>query len=208
MADGSVTREETASAIGLPRALTAFHLEKLVEAGLLEVAPDAPSSHARRRGRPSKRYRSARGELGINLPARDYRLAAELFADALTRGPQSEALDAVARDRGRAIGLSARDRAGDGSEGGSLTTALIDVLADRGYEPLGLDDGSVALRNCPFDGLTEGHGDLVCPANLALLDGMIEGAGITSLGARMEPGDGRCCVLLRAVEPPKTESAS
>jgi predicted ArsR family transcriptional regulator len=75
--------------------------------------------------------------------------------------------------------------------------ALMEVLADEGYDPRTSGDGSVTLRNCPFEALTERHGDLTCPANLALLGGVIEGAGISAARAVLEPGEGRCCVVVR-----------
>jgi predicted ArsR family transcriptional regulator len=194
--DRPVTRDETASATGLALPLATFHLEKLLEAGLLEAAA-APVTAAggRRRGRPSKLYRAARRELVVNLPARDYRLAAELFGDALAQSSGSDSLESAARARGRKLGERAASRA----EGGvSLEAAVVGVLVDQGYEPRRLDDGSVALRNCPFDGLTESYGELICPANLSLLAGLLEGAGVTSMRTALEPGDGRCCVVLRA----------
>lgn len=196
-ADRPVTRDETASATGLALPLATFHLERLLEVGLLEaVAPPASAAAVgRRRGRPAKLYRAARQDLLVSMPARDYRLAAELFADALARGPGPDSLGMAARARGRRLGERAMERAAEGAE---LEAAVVGVLADQGYEPRRLEDGSMALRNCPFDGLTEGHGDLICPANRSLLAGLLEGAGLSTLDATLEPGEGRCCILLRA----------
>lgn len=194
-ADSPVTREQTAAGTGLSLALATFHLEKLLEAGLLEVCSGAAPSGAlpgvgRRRGRPAKLYRSVREEVLVSVPGRrDYRLAAELFAEALPDDRMPPALDQAARERGRAMGRGVRDRA-----------ALIQALADRGYEPRSIDGDFIALRNCPFEGLTERHRALICPANLALLQGLVEGAGLSGVEARLEPGDGRCCVVLRPVD--------
>ncbi len=185
-----VTREETTDATGLSLALATFHLERLLEAGLVEAgfAADVPPGVTARRGRgrPAKRYRAARGDISLSLPARNYRLAAELLADALPPEIAPTALDVAARRRGRAIGRSV-----EGSQ-----RRLVDVLAGEGYLPRTVN-GRIEFGNCPFEGLTEGHGDLICPANLALLQGVLEGAGVSDMEARLDAGDGRCCVVLQ-----------
>ena len=81
---GAVGRDEVAEALGVGRTLAAFHLDKLVAAGLLEV------SYARRSGksgpgagRPAKLYHLAAAEHAVSVPPRAYRAAAELLAEAL-----------------------------------------------------------------------------------------------------------------------------
>jgi predicted ArsR family transcriptional regulator len=196
-ADSPVTREQVAVGSGLSLALATFHLERLLEAGLLEsnsavvAGPVSPAGTGggKRRGRPAKLYRVARREFTVSVPGRDYRLAAEIFAEALV-GELPPALDEAARERGRVMGRGVSDR-----------RKLLDALADHGYEPRPSDGDSIALRNCPFDGLTERHRDLICPTNLALLEGLIEGAaGTTGMEALLEPGEGRCCVVLRPLD--------
>src|SRR5258707_2181726 len=68
-----VGRDEVANALGLGRTLAAFHLDRLAEAGLLEV------SYARRSGRagpgagrPAKLYRRSAAEIEVSLPPRRY----------------------------------------------------------------------------------------------------------------------------------------
>jgi predicted ArsR family transcriptional regulator len=80
------SRDEAASAAGVGRTLAAYHLDRMVEDGLLEV------SFARRTGRsgpgagrPAKLYRRAAREINITLPPRDYELAARILADAVDR---------------------------------------------------------------------------------------------------------------------------
>lgn len=180
-----MTREQVAAGSGLSLALATFHLERLLEAGLLESSSSAGTG-SKRRGRPAKLYRLARREFTVSVPGRDYRLAAELFAEALPVDALPPALDEAARERGRAMGRGVSD-----------WEKLLDVLAGHGYEPRRIDGDSIALRNCPFDGLTERHRDLICPTNLALLEGFVEGSAITGMEARLEPGEGRCCVVLR-----------
>ena len=83
---GPVGRDEVAEALGVGRTLAAFHLDKLVDAGLLEV------SYARRTGRtgpgagrPAKLYRASATEHAVSVPPRDYRTAAELLAESVER---------------------------------------------------------------------------------------------------------------------------
>jgi predicted ArsR family transcriptional regulator len=201
LAESPVSREETAAATGISLALATFHLERLLEASLVEAGFSAgKGSGSGVRGRPAKLYRAARQDLLVSLPARDYRLAAELFADALTLVARPRSLDDAARVRGKAVGGRVRERAGRTKKQAGLVAALADVLAEEGYDPRPLGDGSLALRNCPFEALTERHRDLICPTNLALLDGVLEGAGISAVRTRLEPGEGRCCVLFQADE--------
>ena len=189
-----VSREEAAAATGLSTALAAFHLEKLLEARLVEASFEAPSAGGpRRRGRPAKLYRSSRGDISLSLPARNYRLAAEIFAEAFPAETAESVLGAAARRRGRSIGTSA---GGEGLEG---TAGLVATLTEAGYRPRPVS-GRIELGNCPFEALTEGHGELICRANLALLEGILEGAGVSTMEARLEPGDDRCCVVIEPVE--------
>ncbi len=54
------------------------------------------------------------------------------------------------------------------------------------------------LRNCPFHLLASSHPPLICGMNLALLEGLLEGAAVPGLSARLDPRPGECCVVLAA----------
>src|SRR4051794_19627462 len=98
--DHPVGREEAARSTGLSRGLAAFHLDKLVEAGLLTARYEAPAG-PRGRGRTPKVY-SAVGEVTITIPARRDDLIADVLAEAYLRHrPPSE----VAFRQGRTHGL-------------------------------------------------------------------------------------------------------
>src|SRR5581483_9893560 len=58
-AGGPVTREEAASATGISRKLAAFHLDRLVAAGLLIAAVERTAADVARIGRSPKRYAPA-----------------------------------------------------------------------------------------------------------------------------------------------------
>ena len=76
---------------------------------------------------------------------------------------------------------------------GDLVTG---ALAAQGYQPY-RDGGDVRLRNCPVHVLADRHPPLICGMNLALLEGLLSGAAVTGLSARLDPRPGECCVVLQ-----------
>ncbi|MEV4247075.1 transcriptional regulator [Streptosporangium canum] len=175
-----VGRNEAAEAVGVQRTLAAFHLDKLVEVGLLESGfkrltdRSGPGS-----GRPAKVYRRAPGEWQVNVPARDYRTMARALAEAVDLLGGDEQAERAARRAGAGLAAPGED--------------LGAVLRRRGYEPYE-EDGRLRLRNCPFHLLAEEHPLLVCSMNLALCQGMLEGLGEEGVTARLDPRPGECCV--------------
>jgi predicted ArsR family transcriptional regulator len=201
--DEPVDRDQAAAATGIGRPLAAFHLDRLVAAGLLEVEYRRRSGRTGPgAGRPAKFYRRTRGlDVELSLPARRYRMAAEIFADGLDRRPDDEVRDevrAAARERGTALAAGAATGAGSGGaktrrSRNAARQELVAVLAREGFEPT--DDGrEIRLRNCPFDVLATEHRGLTCSMNLALLEGLSDGVGDSGLNAVAGPRDGSCCV--------------
>src|ERR1017187_7883446 len=79
-----VGRAEAADAARGARTLGAFHLDKLVDAGLLEVAHRRLTGRSGPgAGRPAKVYRVAAREHLASVPPRDYRGLAMLLAEAV-----------------------------------------------------------------------------------------------------------------------------
>ncbi|MFC6936389.1 transcriptional regulator [Actinomadura yumaensis] len=102
--DHEIGRNEAAEAAGVGRTLAAFHLDKLVAAGLLETASRRLTGRSGPgAGRPAKLYRRSGAERGVSLPARDYRTAAGLLAEAAETAGLDDELRAAARRRGRAL---------------------------------------------------------------------------------------------------------
>lgn len=196
--DGGVSRDGAAVALGVSRSVAAFHLEKLAEAGLVEVDyRRPPGRRGPGAGRPAKWYRRAAGEINLSIPERRYGLAAALLARAVERAAGgtvavTEALRDVAREHGQQIARALAD-----SKPGALGERLAQLLAEHSYEPR-MSDGLITLANCPFHALAEEHRDLVCGMNHELLCGVAEGAGLPPGAARLDPGPGRCCVTLVA----------
>jgi predicted ArsR family transcriptional regulator len=186
-------RDEAAAALGIGRSLAAYHLDRLAEAGLLSV------SYARRggrsgpgAGRPAKLYRPTGPEAQVSVPPRDYGLAAGLLAEAAAADSAgaSESLRAAAGRRGRAL-------AGGAPSGAPAAPALERVLREQGYEPRRLEDGALVLGNCPFHAIAERHPAVVCEMNAALCEGIVAGLGGDAGEVALEPGRGRCCVVVR-----------
>ncbi|HYN95154.1 MAG TPA: helix-turn-helix domain-containing protein [Pilimelia sp.] len=184
-----VSREEAAEQVGVSRNLAAFHLDKLVEAGLLR-ADYAPPPGRRGRGRTPKVYAAAADGLAVTIPERRYDLLAEILADAVAAGDDAgEAAHRLAHDRGRQLGTQRRG------------TALIDVLAGLGFEPAGAEGQPVRLRNCPFHALAARQPALICGLNLAFVTGVLAGLGGAERRADLAPAQGACCVAVTPTGP-------
>lgn len=186
----AVDRDAAAAGVGIGRPLAAFHLDRLVAAGLLEVQYRRRSGRTGPgAGRPAKFYRRAGGEdISVSFPPRRYDLAAEILADGASARP--EVLPAVLEAaRAHGVELAAAAPAREGGRG-----ALLAVLGETGFEPFVEPDGVIRLRNCPFHALVAEHRDLTCSMNLALLDAMADELGGSGLRADAQPREGFCCV--------------
>lgn len=183
-----VSRDRISEALGVDRSTVAYHLDQLVEQGLLTASFARPEGRTGPgAGRPAKHYQRAADEFAVSVPPRDYRLAAELLAraaEADTTGTVSQALKQAAADLGRDLVTSTDDP----------SNGLIEQLAGQGFEPY--QDGQVIrLRNCPFNRLAQQHTELVCGMNLAMLTGSVE-TSQAPYQARLDPTDDCCCVTL------------
>jgi predicted ArsR family transcriptional regulator len=185
--DHPVSREEAAEAAGMSRRLAAFHLDKLVDAGLLRAAYQAPPGQPRGRGRTPKVYSPAGDGLAVTIPPRRYELIAEILADAVATSPADagEAADRKARRLGQELGER------HARQGADLPTALEGL----GFEPRA-DGEQVLLDNCPFHAVATRHTALVCGLNHAFLTGVLQGLAVPDLVATLRPRPGACCVRL------------
>src|SRR6478672_11667871 len=121
-----VSREQAADGVDVPVHTAKFHLDKLVEEGLLDVEFRRLSGRTGPgAGRPSKLYRRSDRQLSVSLPERRYDVAGEVLAAAVDRSlregsPMAEVLQDVAHEVGRQIGASYAEREGV-TEGEGLT---------------------------------------------------------------------------------------
>ena len=185
--DAPMAREDAASAVGISRTLAAYHLDKLVEAGLLVSSYARPPGRGGPgAGRPAKRYTRAQREVTVSVPPRDYELLARLLVSSVeqdTSGAVRAAVNEAALDAGK---RAAADTGGD----------LLAALRGCGYLPHVDDDGRINLRNCPFHHVARDHLDVVCGLNLRLVEGAIAGSTQHDVHAELDPRPDRCCVVV------------
>jgi predicted ArsR family transcriptional regulator len=210
-----VTRDEVADATGISRSLAAFHLERLLDAGLVTADfARPPGRSGPGAGRPAKRYQPSEAEIAIEIPPRRYALAGRLLARAIeeggTRGVVRRDALRLAADEGRRLGqefaegsgpefgprFGRRRRRGRRGDAAARVGDCLECLEALGYEPVAEPSGDVALANCPFHALADVARELVCGMNEALVGGVLEGLGVTEMCARLEPHEGRCCVVV------------
>ena len=199
---GPVSRDQAAAGVGVARHTAKFHLDRLVEEGLLETdfrrlsGRTGPGA-----GRPAKLYKRSAREVSVTIPERHYDLAGELMAQAIDEAVRSgtpvlDDLRRAAIAHGSRLGRCAlADAGGDRADDEALVSAACRTLAAHGFEPRA-DDSTITLSNCPFHTLAREHPELVCGMNLALVTALAESLGPALLAARLDPAPGRCCVVL------------
>jgi predicted ArsR family transcriptional regulator len=196
-----VSRDQAADGCGLPRHTAKFHLDRLVEEGLLDV--EFRRLSGRRgpgAGRPTKLYRRSARQVEVTLPERHYALAGHILARAVQEAASNDepVLDAVHRAAaavGHRLGTTAKPRDKISGKPTETLGILGAVLADHGYEPRVHGDG-LTLNNCPFHSLAREHTALVCAMNLSLIDALIDELPGTDLECTLDPAPNRCCVTV------------
>jgi len=192
---GAVSRDQAAAGLEIPRHTAKFHLDKLVDEGLL--VPEFKRLSGRTgpgAGRPAKLYRRVRKEVNVTLPRRRYDLAGHVLADTLERVQAGTPLDqavADAADNAAAIVIASWPPTES-----SDVERIAGVLARLGYEPRPEGDG-IRLSNCPFQQLSDDHTDVICSMNRRFIDAVGRQLDCTAVHATsIERGTG-CCVALR-----------
>ena len=195
---GAVSREQGAAGVGVPGHTAKFHLDRLVDDGLLDVefrrlsGKTGPGA-----GRPAKLYRRSRRQIALSLPQRSYDLLSTILARGIEEAdadgtPMGEVTARVSREEGHEFGTAAAPEAPTGDSLNRLAWSL----RPHGYEPR-IENERMVLENCPFDKVARDHTDLVCGLNLEFVGGVAEGLGCTDLAVSLEPSSGRCCVSAR-----------
>ena len=147
------------------------HLDRMREAGLVEVEP----IHRGTVGRPQLRYSLAPGAPGLGLDPPAHTLLAGLLA-ALAEQLGGDGLDAA--NLGRRWGTDANSRR---QSGRGCLAALVAELDRLGFDPvqseLGPDGGSRRVRvdflHCPFRELAEAYPELVCHLHRGIVEGLV-----------------------------------
>jgi predicted ArsR family transcriptional regulator len=198
---GPVNREQAAASVGISRKLAAFHLDKLVEVGLLHATHERVGQ-VRKVGRTPKVYQPTQAVVRISIPEHQHGLLAEILLDAVVNQRTGEnaqqAALRLARHRGEELGGAERARVRPGRLGAERAlTVTGGVLARYGFEPARDSTTGIRLRNCPFHPLTAQAPELVCAVNHAFITGFLHGLQATTVHAVPAPHPPECCVALR-----------
>jgi len=198
----AVSRDQAADVVAVPRHTAKFHLDRLVDEGLLVTefrrltGRSGPGA-----GRPAKLYRRSAREVAVSVPSRRYDLAGQVLADAVERSldgvPMAEAVSQAADNAARIVVEATRP------EAGQELSRVGEVLAPLGYEPRA-EQSDLVLANCPFDRLATDHRDLVCGMNREFVGAVARRLECHGVEARLDPDDSRCCV--RVVPRPEAGS--
>jgi len=193
-----VGREEAARHTGVKPRLAAFHLDRMADAGLLDVEYRRLSGRVGPgAGRPAKVYSVSSRSFSVQIPQTRYSLAASMMATALSAdGPPAdgaESLRDVASAVGKSLGGEIRRQA---RTKGARQEAVHNKLKQLGYEPQVQESGEWTMRNCIFSELSASHRELVCPMNAAFVAGLLGGAHLRSLRVERQTARPGCCVQL------------
>ncbi|HEY3557230.1 MAG TPA: hypothetical protein VGL05_07200 [Kribbella sp.] len=196
-----ISRDDAATEVGISRKLAAFHLERLVEAGLLRSHFEH-GGRLRKVGRAPKLYEPVNADLKVSIPPRQPDLLAAILLDGvLSAGPGSP-LDSARRAafrRGERVGEEVRTQARPGRLSAERALTLSEAtLSGAGFEPVRPRPGCLRLHSCPFHPLATAQPEAVCGINHAFVAGMLSGLEATTVEAVLDPDGGDCCVEITA----------
>ena len=174
---------EVAEQVGLHPNTARFHLEGLVEAGLVERAVEAREQP----GRPRALY-AARAER-IRDDQRSYQLLAEVLTSYVaTQVPEpAKAARRTGEEWGRY--LAERPAPFQQVDAAEAMRQVLRALDDVGFAPepaVGGRDRQILMRHCPFRETAQQHSDVVCSIHLGLMQGMLAEMGAPLEAERLE----------------------
>lgn len=193
-----VSRDEAAASVGISRKLAAFHLDKLVEAGVLQAHYEAVGG-VRKVGRNPKVYEPSDVDIQVSIPQRHHDILAEILMTAVLAGGNAEAAALqAAQTRGEREGAALRERTHRPGRLGAerALTMAATILERHGFEPDRTAPNRIRLRNCPFHPLATKAPALVCGINQSFCSGILNGLAATRLEAALTPQPNECCVEL------------
>jgi predicted ArsR family transcriptional regulator len=167
---------EIAETLGLHVNTVRPHLDRMREAGLLDVTTGGRGDV----GRPQHRFTLAPDAPSLGLEPPTIPVLARMVLDMAER-LQASSTDAFvvghAEGERRAIGYAKYP---------SALEALVDDLDRLGFDPVvaesdTTDNAIVAFANCPFASYAESHPDLVCSIHHGLVAGFVDTMGDTEV---------------------------
>jgi predicted ArsR family transcriptional regulator len=164
-----LTATELAERLGLHANTVRLHLERLREAGLVDVE----AVHRGTVGRPQHVYSLAAGAPGLGFDPPSYTLLAGLLAT-LAERVGADADDAAAAGRTWGVEAGRRTRAR------SCAKAVAAEMQRLGFDPATEARGTttdIAFLHCPFRELAEAYPELVCNLHRGICEGVVEAVG-------------------------------
>ncbi len=184
--DRPLDARELAAASRLHVSTVRFHLDVLVEAGLVLSRP-APGGT---RGRPRLLYTPASAGGVATAADTGYQLLAAVLAGHWAQAPGEgvQRAERAGRVWAGAQGLTRQPLAGL-----SVAEAAVRVsglFAGIGFDPELRADGEtlqIRLHACPFRSVAEAHPEVVCSLHLGLLRGALDELGAPPATTRLQP---------------------
>jgi predicted ArsR family transcriptional regulator len=161
--------KELADSLGLHANTVRLHLDRLREAGLVDVE----AVHRGTVGRPTHIYALAPGAPGLGFDPPSYTLLAGLLA-ALAERVGADGIEAT--EIGRAYGAEAGRR----TRSRSCMAALSGEMERLGFDPETETSGNtsdMAFMRCPFRELAEAYPELVCNLHRGISEGIVAEVG-------------------------------
>lgn len=193
-AETPMSTTEMAARLDLHPNTVRLHLEKMREAGLLEVSTDRHGSV----GRPQHRWAAVPQAPSLGLEPAGFRLLAHLLAELTAEKPLDAAMVA-AIGRRRGIEGTAGRSPRPGEPRAACVQAVLDQLADLGFHPAlepasatqvdGTDhQATIAFTHCPFRELAALYPDVVCQLHRGLTEGILAAAvaSVPGVAGRVE----------------------
>ncbi|SRX93817.1 MarR family transcriptional regulator [Rhodococcus jostii RHA1] [Mycobacterium shimoidei] len=175
---------EVATRVELHKNTTRFHLEALVEAGIVDRA----SEEREHPGRPRMLYTARSG--AARAGKRSYRLLAEILTSYVAAETPEPAQAAV--QAGQAWGRYLADRPPPFRriDADTATKQLVDSFDEIGFMPEAITTGrrrQILLHHCPFRETAEEHREVVCSIHLGLTQGILAAIDAPIEAERLEP---------------------
>lgn len=188
-----VATDELAEELGLHPNGVRVHLERMLDAGLIERRRERIA-----RGRPRDTWTISPGaQPGGDPPTGYAALARWLVRSLVAGGARVRDLEATGRRIGRGL---AADREGENA----TEQLLFDTMTSLGFqperEPLGKHRLTYRLRNCPYREAVQERQSLVCALHRGLTSGLLESidpnSALTGFEAK-DPDLAGCVIRIR-----------
>lgn len=175
---------EVARQVGLHTNTARFHLDALVEAGVV----DRTTEEREQPGRPRSLYMARPGS--ARSGKRSYRLLAEILTSYVAAETAQPARVAV--QAGKAWGRYLADRPPPFRRINAdvATEQLVNTLDEIGFAPEAVTAGrqrQILLHHCPFRETAEEHREVVCSIHLGLMQGVLAELDAPIDAERLDP---------------------